>query len=575
MADSPEPQDTPEVEPDDVPRETPPAGSIQPSAGWAGPLGLVALVLLVVALGWLMFNRIQGAEFKVVDTVLLIVAGVAAAGAGFAYRDHLKSRGTLLSLNALVTTVAVLGILVLVNVIVGRRLSYIKADWTAGKFYSLSEQTANLVRGLKPDQAIELIAIVPVLDDFANQQNLAQQKRMLAEYGRLSDKVTVKTLDPNLDAEAAELLQSGVLTAIPGTVIRFKDRPEQREGVTGLDEQSITQGILKLLDPGSRKLYFVTGHGELERQATDRSGLSQLQQMLEKDRYEVADLPLLTAPEVPADAAALIIAYPQKPFSDEELGKLRDYLSRTRGGRLLAMLDPSAETNLGTLTAEFGIVYHDELVNDPTATIAVGGDATVFGSSDFADHETTKLFAGRYMTVFLRAGRLTQGAAADYELTDLIKTTSGAYAESKTPAPAPVEGEEVTADTPVDRTYGPHTLAMIATTRDPDPPGDDDEAQPEEDPNQKRVRVAVVADGEFASDALTQFVNLDVTANIVAWLTDNSKTIGIRAKDPASDLESRKITLDRKGRIWVTLLTLALPLLLVCAAGIAVQIIRR
>lgn len=566
------------------PETAQPAETPAPSPGKGNPLrriGVVAVGVLVVCLGWLLVSRIQGANWALKDTLLAVFTAVGASGTVFCYWDRLAGRGTLLSLNSILMTLLVLGIIILLNVIAQRHLKYLKIDWTSGKFYSLSDQTVNVLRSVKPADAIEIIGIT-AMDQTADPR-VQFETRMLEEYGRISKHVTVEIIDANIDSRAKEILESGALSAVPGVVIQRKGNQQVREGVTSLSEAEVTRGLLKLLDPASRKVYFLTGHGERSITDTSSNGLDYFKRILENDRYTVEELELFKQPSVPTDAACVVAVWPRTDFTPDDLTKLETYLSRPIGGRLLAFVDPDKTSNLAGLLKKYGIEFKPEVVEDASNSVYIGGQADFFASVDYGQHEATDLLLKvRRPVIFLRAGRLVKDAAAvDYEVVDLVKTSSSAFAEQKAaPKPQPKPGAEPTAETASsNRAFGPLTIAMSASTKDPEPPADEeqkDEAKPAEDPNQKRVRVAAVADGDFPTNAFSStWSNPELSANLVAWLTDNSKVIGIRAKDPSAEMDKRKITLDRKGKVWVWLLTLALPVLLILGAGAAVQIVRR
>ncbi|MBI2302793.1 MAG: hypothetical protein HYU66_28135, partial [Armatimonadetes bacterium] len=120
--------------------------------------------------------------------------------------------------------------------------------------------------------------------------------------------------------------------------------------------------------------------------------------------------------------------------------------------------------------------------------------------------------------------------------------------------------------------------AWAVGTKDAEPEKEgEDKSKPTPPPadNGPRVRMVVVADGDFPTNMLAFYANLDLAANAVEWLTDNSKALGIRAKNPFDSAKERRITMDASKRRWVFLLTFVLPLVLVLAAGVAVQIARR
>ena len=83
------------------------------------------------------------------------------------------------------------------------------------------------------------------------------------------------------------------------------------ERVTGTGEQEITNAIIKAVQGQQRKIYFVAGHGEHDPASADeRDGYNAIAEALKRDNFLVESLPLLQKLDIPADAAALVIAGP-------------------------------------------------------------------------------------------------------------------------------------------------------------------------------------------------------------------------------------------------------------------------
>src|SRR5690606_22129902 len=93
---------------------------------------------------------------------------------------------------------------------------------------------------------------------------------------------------------------------------------------------------------------------------------------LVNETYRVAPLLLATQPEVPDDAAAVVIAGPTRPFFEGEIAALTRYVER--GGALFVAIDPRAQTNLYALLSSFGVVLGDDVVVD--RALAIFGQAT-------------------------------------------------------------------------------------------------------------------------------------------------------------------------------------------------------
>ena len=106
--------------------------------------------------------------------------------------QHTQTRRRLkYGLNVAFALAAAIILAVFVNWIAYRHF-YQRIDLTAGQRYSLSQQTTQLLNGLKDDH--EIVALFRVQD--------ARRERVLSllrEYERYSDRLTVTHIDPNLD----------------------------------------------------------------------------------------------------------------------------------------------------------------------------------------------------------------------------------------------------------------------------------------------------------------------------------------------------------------------------------------
>src|SRR5215475_9543848 len=102
----------------------------------------------------------------------------------------LKARQTKYAAFAATYILVVIAIIVVANVLANRyNKSY---DATANKRYSLSDQTAKIVKGLKQDATITY---------FERSTRFREGKDLLDEYKNLSPKVKVAYIDPDKDPQ--------------------------------------------------------------------------------------------------------------------------------------------------------------------------------------------------------------------------------------------------------------------------------------------------------------------------------------------------------------------------------------
>ncbi|MEO1368010.1 MAG: GldG family protein, partial [Acidobacteriota bacterium] len=260
--------------------------------------------------------------------------------------------------------VVVLALFAMVNYLSMRH--YERLDITGSKLYTLSEKSKTVLRDL--DRDVDLVVLInpgselyvtvdELLDRYvaANPErvtrrdvdaarDLLELQQLIDRYGIERDNVIVVATESDQRVigafELATYDYSGAQYGQPPAIDEFRG------------EQQITSAILSLVETDKKKLYFTTGHGEPPLEALDLRALSQAQDLLEKDNFEVDTWSPLGADAVPADADAVIIAGPATNFLEPEVELLRRYVAD--GGRVLAMLDPVFDAQ-GTSTIRLGL----------------------------------------------------------------------------------------------------------------------------------------------------------------------------------------------------------------------------
>src|SRR5579872_25986 len=233
----------------------------------------------------------------------------------------LKARQTRYATYAATYVLIVIAAVVVANVLADRyNKSY---DATANKRYSLSEQTAKIVKGLKQNATITY---------FNQSTHFREGKDILDQYANLSPKVQVKYVDPDKDPEVAR--EAGIRNF--GTaIVQVGDKKEEAKS---MNEEGITGAFIRDLKSNTRTVCFTSGSGEHQPDDRDREGLSTFKDLLAKDSYANKTINLLEKAEVPNDCTALVVAGPTRNFEQPEVDALKKYVEN--GGRAFFMLDP-------------------------------------------------------------------------------------------------------------------------------------------------------------------------------------------------------------------------------------------
>ncbi|HEY9072838.1 MAG TPA: GldG family protein, partial [Desulfobaccales bacterium] len=214
---------------------------------------------------------------------------------------------------------------------------------------SLSPVTRVLLQQV--DKPLTMTAFLPEgAGDKTNIQDLLQR------YAYVNPKISFTFVDP--EREPLKAKEAGY--RFPGNVLlTYTGRHQMADKA---DEDTITNALRRLLKPGRKKILFLTGHGERDLTGKAQNGLQTAKQALENEGYEVGALNLVTQPQVPKDAAVVILAAPKKPPLASEVDALKAYLDQ--GGRVLVMLEAFQDSGLQGFLAGYGITLDDGVILD-------------------------------------------------------------------------------------------------------------------------------------------------------------------------------------------------------------------
>lgn len=121
-------------------------------------------------------------------------------------------------------------------------------------------------------------------------------------------------------------------------------------------EEALAAAVLKVVDGATRKIVFLTGHGERDLAGTDDRGLALLAHELESDGFEVETRKAGADEPLPADCAVLAWIGPEQPLSEAEFDAVGRFVES--GGALVmapGLGEIAGPTSLPALAARFGI----------------------------------------------------------------------------------------------------------------------------------------------------------------------------------------------------------------------------
>jgi len=431
----------------------------------------------------------------------------------------MKARQTKYAAYAATYILIVIAAVVVANVLADRyNKSY---DATANKRYSLSDQTAKIVKGLKQDATITY---------FNQSTRFRDGKDLLDQYANLSPKVKVKYVDPDKDPELAR--EAGIRN-YGMAVVQIGAKKEEAKSMT---EEGITGALIRDLKSNTRTVCFVSGSGEHQLDDSNREGLSKFKDLLAKDNYETKSVDLLTKAEVPSDCTTLVIAGPTKNYEQPEVDAIKKYVED--GGRALFMLDPPlklgheeiAENDALTgLLQSWGVTLDKDLILDlnPLGQIAGVGPQVAL-VTHYESQPIVEQMRGT-ATGFPLSRSLEVKNTDKTTVQKLFDSSSDSLATSDLTSS---ELQKLVKD-PKNK-KGPLTMAAAGTY-----------ATGKEN---VQGRFVVVGSSTWAANRFIDFNgNDDLASNAVNWLSSDEDLISIRPKAP----EDRRITMTARQLNWV------------------------
>jgi ABC-type uncharacterized transport system involved in gliding motility auxiliary subunit len=504
------------------------------------PLGLyISILALIVSVGLFVVQREWNLYLEI--SLGLVIIGLAS----FAILDPERvrvaftGRQARYGSNALVMTLAFLGILVVVNYLV--YMNPQRWDLTEGQKNTLTKETLATLKSLP--QPVQATAFYPqgVLTDTA--------QKILDNYKFYSnDKFTYKFIDPNADPVAAKA--ANVALEASGTIVlKMGDRQEK---VTLPDEQDITSALVRMMAQ-KQQVYFLTGHGEPSPNDSGDQSYSKAKSTLESKGYTVQLLNLLAENKIPGDARVIVIAGPTKPLTDAEVKLLSDF--QDQGGSLIVMEEPSLRTDFGDspdllakyLSDKWGIVLGNNMIVDLTSDQSYSPFAASYSSHSITD----KL--QRLGTAFPTARSVSVGQKLDgVTATELIKTAAESWGE--TDLQGLKNGQQPQPDPSTDL-IGPVPLAVAG----------------ERTGNQGRV--VVIGDSDFSIDLNYAYLgNGDLLINSIDWASGQENIINLT---PKSQVTRTMVTPTKYTMGFIALGTIIILPGLVLVSGVVVFIQRR
>jgi ABC-type uncharacterized transport system involved in gliding motility auxiliary subunit len=452
----------------------------------------------------------------------------------------IEARQTKYAAYVTVYILVILAIISVANVLANRyNKSY---DSTSNKQYSLSDQTAKIVKGLTQPATVTY---------YDKTSGFSAGKDLLERYKTLSPKIQLEYVDPDKNPQAA---RAAGISKYGTTIVQIGAKHEEAKNMT---ESDITGAFIRDLKSSTRTVCFVSGSGEHQIEDTDRNGFSHLKDALTKDDYVVKSISLIEKPEVPAECTTVVVAGPKNDYPQPEVDAIKKYVEG--GGRAMFLLDPPLK--IGKATADndalagvlqsWGVTVDKDLVVDESPVGQLMGLGPMVALvSNYDSHAIVNEMKGT-ATAFPVARTMTVQSSGKSTVQKLFESSETSFATMKLDSPS------INTKDPNNK-KGPLTLAAAGSYNT--------------GKENAEGRFVVVGTSNWASNSALSFNgNSDLALNAMNWLSSDEDMISIR---PKAD-EDRKLTMTRAQFAWVRLSSQFLFPMALLIAGISVWWRRR
>jgi ABC-type uncharacterized transport system involved in gliding motility auxiliary subunit len=453
----------------------------------------------------------------------------------------LKARQTKYAAYATTYILVIIAAAVVANVLADRyHKSY---DSTSNKRYSLSDQTAKIVKELKQDATITY---------FNQSTHFNEGKDLLDQYANLSPKVHVEYVDPDKNPQAA---RAAGIRNFGTAIVEIGTKKEEAKSMT---EEGVTGAFIRDLKSTTRTICFVTGSGEHQIDNSDREGLSQFKDLLTKDNYQSQSVDLLQNAEVPNTCTTLVVSGPTRNYEQPEVNAIKKYVED--GGRTLFMLDPPLKLGrdevadndaLAALLSSWGVTLQKDLILDlnPIGQMAGLGPQVALVTT-YASQPIVSEMKGT-------ATGFPLSRSLEIKSTDKISVQKMFDSSTTSLATSNLSSPRVNVEDPKNK-KGPLTLAAAGTYYT--------------GKENSQGRFVVVGSSSWAANRFIGFNgNNDLALNTINWLSSDEDLISIRPKQQ----EDRRITMTRAQMAWVRATSQFMLPMIVVIAGIFVWLKRR
>ncbi len=440
-------------------------------------------------------------------------------------------------------------------------------DWTQDTRFTLSERSMEVLEGL--DRDVQL-----VLFFSSGEPELEDVLELVQQYESASNRISVRQVDPlrqpaevqqlaqRYDVDLAQTREGQTVTDAAAIVVAGDRRWKiTRDDLTELDlsgmetgagpsisneaEGTFTSAILRVVSGEETKLCIASGHGEWGVGEGERN-LIALRDELERENFAIETFSATGMRRLPEDCAAVLVLGPLRPWTEDEVTVLTDYVDE--GGRVLLALDPIVDrrgvtpSGFERALGGYGVLLDGAIFFEPAPERMLQPDPTSMVLVESRPHPITETIVAMQAPTLVdlaqtvrvegaRASSILQGSPMSFGKVDLAAMM------------ADPSGELAPDDLP-----GPIGVGAAVDLAEPDAVPDEAEAA---------GRMVVVGDsGWLTNESLGRpdVANLMLAMSTVGWLAEREELVAIPSRE--SSMQALALTEDDMGGIWIRVMLL-------------------
>ncbi|MDE0152094.1 MAG: GldG family protein [Bdellovibrionales bacterium] len=434
-------------------------------------------------------------------------------------------------------------------------------DLTEEKLHSLSEQTLSILNSM---EEIKMTVFYKGAQSLSTKNEL---ERYLRIYKQNASHIQFEYIDAHLNNKKAKSYLEPLSDKNNKDVFLFIDYQGKKVRVEEpIGESTVLSALIQVSRRVDQNIYFTSGHGERDMFAEHAQALSVFTSELEANSFNVVEWNFIEKRSgVPEDASALMILGPTKPFFEQEIKWIQEYVKRD--GRVLIALDPGVNQNLAPFLKEmFGVEFKNNFIVSPISSLVGKSNTSVMGMDYNVNHLITKDFVrmmGGFTSIFDEVSQVAFEDHPQVKVDPLIYSVGGFTISSLDIAPAQEKQQSFVMAVAVEEETKKDAESGEGKEKEKKENEDDEQEQ------KNRFIAVIFGDSNFLTNgSFNVGIHKDIALNTISYLADRENLLNIRPKQP----KGTHMVLTQTHKLILIIAAILLPLIcFICAVFVWVR----